>query len=354
MRSFKQYLIMALIGVCCGVVTLSAAVQDKVYRVGFGDSGVGGLIFAMDSYEQLLPYMLQIESKYHVKFELHHIGDTKNAPYGSKDPKEISRLTQDFVGFLANDAKSDQIVIACNTASTIVDNTLEKKFQQLYPNQPITEIIYKSAETVYKQAKVVSDKSGQKQLHIAVLATPATIASGRYQKALDDIHSLNHGKKGVTLHTYFYAPKTWVANIEHGATDSVKKQDLEKDLQAFLNQPGAQKSSAVGLFCTHYPYFKKQIHSYLTENGVSKSVVILSQGKIFATKIREKIDAEIKQGLITKRAKSLPVRHLKHPMIYSHITGDNIAEVKKVAEIISPKISKNIVYSQVKIKPIAK
>jgi glutamate racemase len=144
---------------------------------------------------------------------LHHIGDTKNAPYGSKDPKEISRLTQDFVGFLANDAKSDQIVIACNTASTIVDNTLEKKFQQLYPNQPITEIIYKSAETVYKQAKVVSDKSGQKQLHIAVLATPAAIASGRYQKALDDIHALNHGKKGVTpglISTY----NSGITNIE--------------------------------------------------------------------------------------------------------------------------------------------
>jgi hypothetical protein len=58
----------------------------------------------------------------------------------------------------------------------------------------------------------------------------------------------------------------------------------------------------------------------------------LSQGKIFAAKIREKIESEIKQGHIKKRKKQLPLRSIVHPMIYSNITGDNITEVKKVTK----------------------
>jgi len=54
------------------------ASKDSVYRVSFDDSGVGGLIFALDVLEEIEPKLRYLESKYKVRFIVQHVGDSEN------------------------------------------------------------------------------------------------------------------------------------------------------------------------------------------------------------------------------------------------------------------------------------
>jgi glutamate racemase len=330
---------------------IMAAPQPPKYVLGFADSGAGGLIFAVDAYRDLLPFLISIESKYNVQFEFNHIGDTQNAPYGQKTPEVLTGLTKNLVGYMVNDAHADIAVIACNTASTVVDSTMEHYFETEYPNSPVMPIIIKSAQTLYKRAKIVTGKDGQKEMYIGVLATPATVASGQYKRALEKIHAEQHGKEGVKMTTFFYGPKTWVYNIEHGAAKDVNQNDINSDLAAFLAVPGAEKVSAVGLFCTHYPFFKTEIQAYFDAHGV-KNVALVPQGKIFAGKIQAKIESDIKAGKIKKRTTALNPKTIAHPTIYSNISGDNLDEIKGVLQKIAPEMMGNVVFSKAVIKTL--
>lgn len=347
----KLSIFTVIAGLTLSMISPKVHAADPEYVLGFGDSGAGGLIFAVDAYKDLRPFLLNIQSKYQVQFVINHIGDTANAPYGQRTPEDIRRLTKNFVGYMVNDAHSDIAVIACNTASTVVDDQLENEFQDLYPDSPVMPIIVKSAQTVYKRAKVVKGPNGQKEIHIGVLATPATVASGQYQKALAAIHAEKYGKEGVKLHTYFYGPKTWVRNVEFGATVSENKAIVAEDLTKFLETPNADKVSVIGLFCTHYPFFKSDITQFLDTHGVV-NVPLISQGKIFADRIRTRIEADIKAGKIKPRKKALDIKKVAQPKIYSNITGDNLAEIKNVLEKIAPDLADQVVYSKVSIKEL--
>jgi len=322
------------------------------YVLGFADSGAGGLIFAVDAYRELLPFLQSISSKYNVEFVFDHIGDTKNAPYGQKSPEQIASLTKNFVGYMVNDASANVAVIACNTASTVVDESMATYFSQTYSGIPIMPIIVKSAETLYKRAKVVETADGRREITIGVLATPATVASGQYKKALEKIHSERFGKDGVVMNVYFYGPKQWVYNIEHGASKEANQAEIAGDLNSFLSVKGAEKVSAIGLFCTHFPFFKNEIANYFSARGI-KDVVFVSQGKIFAAKIRSKIEADIDSGKIKKRAVALNIKSVPHPVVRSHITGDNLLEIKGVLSKIAPDMVDSVVFDKVTITPVA-
>lgn len=354
LRRFCITLLIAILttfGLSAACAPIAASTESNQYVLGFGDSGAGGLIFAVDAYRDLLPFLLNISSKYDVEFVFNHIGDTKNAPYGQKTPDQIAALTKNFVGFMVTDAQSNIAVIACNTASTVVDDKMQAYFDTTYPNVPVMPIITKSAEALYKRAKVVRSAGGKKDIYVAVLATPATVASGQYQRALEKIHSAQLGKQGVTMHTYFYGPKNWVYNIEHGASKEVNLKEIDNDLTQLLKNADADKISAMGLFCTHFPFFKTEIESYFDQHGV-KNVAMVSQGKLFAGKIRSKIEADIKSGKLKKRPSNLPIKTIPHPIIYSNISGDNLEEIKGVLQKISPELMTHVVFSKVEIKPV--
>ena len=43
--------------------------NKNVYTISFGDSGVGGLIFALDVYKELNPFLSSIQKDYNIHFE---------------------------------------------------------------------------------------------------------------------------------------------------------------------------------------------------------------------------------------------------------------------------------------------
>src|SRR5690554_5470707 len=97
--------------------------QPNNFPIGVMDSGVGGLT-AVQEIQRQLP-----------KENIVYFGDSKNMPYGNKDPQEIVMLSKKIIHFLETQ-KVKVILLACNTISS--------QLEELIPltEVPVFDIIY--------------------------------------------------------------------------------------------------------------------------------------------------------------------------------------------------------------------
>ena len=87
---------------------------DRNAPIGVFDSGVGGLTVAREIMRNL-----PME-------KIVYFGDTARVPYGSKSKETVIRYSRQIVRFLQKQGVK-AIVIACNTASALALDTLEKE-----------------------------------------------------------------------------------------------------------------------------------------------------------------------------------------------------------------------------------
>jgi len=321
--------------------------KDVIYRVSFDDSGVGGLIFALDVLQELEPKLRELESKYAVRFIFQHIGDSKNAPYGNKSPDEIESLAIDMIDYTANLPQTRTLILACNTASTVYDEDMSAYFRSKYPWLNIITMITNSSKEIVDQA--TKSSKNKKDLYIALLATPATIKSTAYQTQIKNIAKAN----GQELRLFTYAPQTWVYNIENGVDKQVSERDVRNDLETFKNQIGEdfQKLSVAGIFCTHYPFFKNEIKDFFYKNG-SPNVEFIIQGQIFSDDILSDITMNLKRDSLTyqRRVSFVPVKCTREIEIKSDITGGNKDEMKRIILKTNPQLSSRVSFNVVQFK----
>jgi glutamate racemase len=320
--------------------------KDSVYRISFDDSGVGGLIFALDVLEEIAPKLKDLESKYKVRFIVQHVGDSENAPYGSKTPAEIKKLTLNLISYTADLPHTKSLIIACNTASTVYDKEMEAYFKSRYPLLNIIAMINKSSNEIADMAeKYTPDK---KNLYIALLATPATIKSKSYQTQITNIAKA----KNENLKIYAYSPQTWVSNIEKGVEKKQVELDVLNDLKIFKEQMGDdfQKVSVAGLFCTHYPFYRNEIKTFFNENG-NKEIEVLTQGQIFSDDIFTDVVQNIQKDSLDypRRATLVPSNCINEIEILSDNTGGNINEMKNAINSTHPQYSERVVFKVIKL-----
>ena len=87
----------------------------KAAPIGVFDSGVGGLTVMREISRQL------------PSENIIYFGDTARVPYGSKSQNNVIRFSEQIIRFLkAKQVKA--IVIACNTASALALETVQKEF----------------------------------------------------------------------------------------------------------------------------------------------------------------------------------------------------------------------------------
>lgn len=311
--------------------------NDQEYRVVFGDSGVGGLIFALDVAQELEPKLKALEAEYKVSFTFSHFGDSKNAPYGNKKPEEIRALTTAFLEYLLNLPNTHSAIIACNTASTIYDTKMNNFFTDKYRDVKIITMIDDSAAELVKSSQ-------DKNPYIALMATPATINSGTYQNKIGEL------TKDKNIKLYSYAPQNWIRNIETGLDKNSAEFEVNSDLEAFRSKIGQDfsKISAVGLFCTHYPFYKNQIQDFFNKNG-NPDITVLTQGHIFSDKIYANIEQNMNKFIYLKRTKKLPYDCTENITINSELSGDNIEQTKEVISHTHPQYFNKISFKKVKI-----
>jgi glutamate racemase len=195
--------------------------------IGFFDSGVGGLSVLKEAVK-LLPNENYI-----------YYGDSKNAPYGTKDYKEVQQLT-----LMASKKLIDKgvkaIVIACNTATSAgVDKVRETYKIPIIGIEPAL----KPAVELNRMGKIV------------IMATPMTLAEKKFKSLME------HYNKKVEI--YSLPCPGLVEFIEKGIIDGDEIEGYIKNIFSDIN---LAEIAAVVLGCTHYPFVRDQMSKYLGGN----------------------------------------------------------------------------------------
>ncbi len=162
-----------------------------------------------------------------------YLGDSKNAPYGTKTASEILELCENCAKTLI-DMGAKAIVIACNTATSVAADFLRKKYKDI----PVIGI-----EPAVKPASEYKENS-----KILVMATPVTLKKEKFINLIENVNGNN---------TIIPLPCAGLVElIEQGKTDC---REMEVFLKELLSPFLEEKIDSVVLGCTHYPFVKEQI-----------------------------------------------------------------------------------------------
>ena len=212
---------------------------DRNAPIGVFDSGVGGLTVAREIMRNL-----PME-------KIVYFGDTARVPYGSKSKETVIRYSRQIVRFLQKQSVK-AIVIACNTASALALDTLEKEI-----DIPIIGVVKPGA-------KVAARETTKKR--VGVIATEATINSHLYRELIQQIDpEITVVGKPCPL---------FVPLVEEGWR---KDPVTEIVARRYLKEMQDEKVDTLILGCTHYPLLKKMIGDF-----VGDSVTLIDPGKLTA------------------------------------------------------------------------
>jgi len=132
--------------------------------VGVFDSGVGGLTV-------LHELLVSLPSEDYL-----YLGDTAHFPYGDRTQEELRTYSVQIADhLLAQGAKL--LVVACNSASAAALETLEAHLERVAPEIDVIGVLKPAA-----QLAAVASRTGR----IGLLATPATVANGAYERAIHE------------------------------------------------------------------------------------------------------------------------------------------------------------------------
>jgi glutamate racemase len=198
-------------------------------RIGFFDSGIGGLSVLYEALRQL------------PREDYLYFADDANAPYGNKSKEEIRCSVFEAVDFLA-EMNIKALVVACNTATSVAIMDIRQKY-----GFPIIGM-----EPAVKPA--VNSVVGKRVL---VFATPLTLRESKFIGLLSqvDIH------KAVD-----YLPlQELVAYAENYQFDRAV---ILSYLNECLKGYDLSRYGAVVLGCTHFPFFRGHIREIFPKGTV--------------------------------------------------------------------------------------
>ncbi|MCB0392111.1 MAG: glutamate racemase [Bdellovibrionales bacterium] len=211
-------------------------VRNKL-RIGVFDSGIGGLT--------VLHSLFQKAPQHHYFY----LGDTARLPYGNKSPKTLKKYVDQNIRFLLT-KNVDAIVVACNSASSVIEN------REKYP-VPIFDVIGPSAVEAVKHS--FAEK-------VAVIATSTTVKQKAYIKA---IHNLSPSTNVIQQACPLLVPLVEEGWLDDPLTNLV--------LYRYLSPLLLTEFDTLILGCTHYPLLIPAI-----KKVIGKEVKIISSAESVA------------------------------------------------------------------------
>lgn len=189
------------------------------------DSGLGGLT------------VLAEVARLRLDAALVYAADDAGFPYGGWAPAALTRRVVDVVGRLIAEVAPDAVVIACNTASTLVLADLRAGF----PDMPFVGTV-----PAIKPAAAAS-----RSKLISVLATPGTVARD-YTRTLIDSFAADCAVTLVGSTTL--APLAEAAMSGAGVADA----EIAAEIAPCFVEAGGRRTDHVVLACTHYPLLRER------------------------------------------------------------------------------------------------
>jgi glutamate racemase len=225
--------------------------------VGIFDSGLGGLT-VLEAAQKRLP-----------DIDFLYLGDSAHAPYGVRDADDVFGLTVRSVERLW-DGGCDLVILACNTASAAAlrrmqEGGLPKGKRVLGVFVPLIEALTERQWGDNSPPREVAIK------HVALFATPATVASRAFQREL--------AFRAIGVDVEAQACGGGVDAIEDG--DMILAEALVRSHVDALKRKMPKPQAAI-LGCTHYPLMQQTF-----QDALGPDVTVFSQANLVAESLAD-------------------------------------------------------------------
>jgi len=225
--------------------------------VGIFDSGLGGLT-VLDAVSKRLPDVPFV-----------YFGDNAHAPYGVRDADDVYNLTTAAVERLWA-AGCDLVILACNTASAAALRRMQESW--IPSDKRVLGVFVPLIEALTERQW--GDNSPPREVevkHVALFATPATVASRAFQREL--------AFRAIGVDVEAQACGGVVDAIEDGdmiLADALVRSHVDA-LKRKMPHPGA----AI-LGCTHYPMMQDAF-----QDALGADVKVDSQANLVAASLED-------------------------------------------------------------------
>lgn len=225
--------------------------------VGIFDSGLGGLT-VLAGIRQRMPDL-----------PLVYLGDNAHAPYGVRTADDIFRLTCESVERLWAEG-CDLVILACNTASAVALKRMQETW--VPADRRVLGVFVPLIEALTERQW--GDNSPPREVgvrHVALFATPATVASRAFQREL--------AFRAIGVDVEGQPCGGVVDAIEQG--DEILAEALVTSHVEALKRRMPHPEAAV-LGCTHFPLMEAAFQAAL-----GPSVRVLSQPSLVAASLED-------------------------------------------------------------------
>jgi glutamate racemase len=232
---------------------------DRSLPIAVFDSGVGGLTVL----HECLVWLPHEDFVY--------LGDTARFPYGGRDPQRLRDMAVEIGSYLVEEERAKLVVVACNSAAAAGLPRIAEA-----TGIAVVGVIAPAA----RQA-VRATKKGR----VGLLATPATVASGAYDRA---IHTV---EPEVSLCSV-PCPKLAPLIQEGGALDPSVIDIVDEYCEPLY----AAEVDTVILGCTHYPIVRSVL-----QRALGRDVTLVSSGQAIADEVERELSARRLDNEIDRR-----------------------------------------------------
>ncbi|MEP3688815.1 MAG: aspartate/glutamate racemase family protein [Sulfitobacter dubius] len=225
--------------------------------VGIFDSGLGGLT-VWNKVQERLP-----------EVDFVYLADSAHAPYGVRNADDIYDLTCAAVQRLF-DAGCDLVILACNTASAAALRRMQEGW--IPRDKRVLGVFVPLIEAMTERQW--GDNSPPREVavnHVALFATPATVASRAFQRELSF--------RAIGVDVEAQACGGVVDAIEEG--DMILAEALVRSHVDALKRKMPDPDAAI-LGCTHYPLMQEAFQAAL-----GAKVKVFSQAELVAESLAD-------------------------------------------------------------------
>lgn len=228
--------------------------------VGVFDSGLGGLT-VLDAVARRLPDVPFV-----------YYGDNAHAPYGVRTHEDIYNLTRAATERLWDEG-CDLVILACNTASAAALKRMQETW--LPPGKRVLGVFVPLIEAMTERQW--GDNSSPREVavkHVALFATPATVASRAFQREL--------AFRAIGVDVEAQPCAGVVDAIEQG--DELLAEALVRSHVEALKRRMPHPQAAI-LGCTHYPLMERAFREAL-----GPEVKVFSQANLVAEALADYLE----------------------------------------------------------------
>lgn len=195
-------------------------------RIGIFDSGVGGLTVLRELYRQLPGESIL------------YFADTARLPYGTREPAQIQQFVREILTWMVQQ-QVKMVVMACNTSDALALEAVRSEF-----DIPIIGLILPGSRAAVRSGK-----------RIGAIATPATVKSDAYRRAMLELDS--------TVQVWQVACPKLVPLIEQ---NQINHPHTIQITRAYLAPLIEQQIDTLVYGCTHYPLLAPLLRQILPQS----------------------------------------------------------------------------------------